>query len=1505
MDVLETNGNFIVRNGNRALYCDRLSGKLSIKDAELIDSEWNPVCLGQVDGVIGKLRYYPDSPWRLFLIEESDHVGFLPDGMEIRRISRVCALALTTAPCGDLTLRPCNLNHPEIGKRKSTNLLMSCGRRPLIRQVQRRLRDAAGAMDYKLSHNRQRIKYEKRIHEEIARLLRLEEDSFFYFSPGGGDVTNWTQSKLAPSYWTGISLSPDDSLDTSVHRQPVWRRANSQFFWNINLLSEPLADADRLLAAEGLPPFGHRCSQETNWNDRLVQMISDLEGLFPPIVQGFVEVERIPLRNSIPSSSYSPSARPKPQPVSRTTDAQSSVSKARSSPVTSVFYLRNLSSSGAINSVNQTKMRGFPTDKVKQSSDTTTSQQSSRSLCPPTLDVESSDKTSPLNSTKSSPVHSAESEISTTISSSKSTEELTVVLFSRRSRHRAGTRYRRRGIDPEGHVANYVETEQIIQTHEPQNSHTAAFLQVRGSVPVFWSQTSLKYRPPINLEKDVSENQAAFSKHWDQLLARFEHVVIVNLLDCGPRRSENRLLEAYLRHLLLLNDEKLTFILFDFHDYCRGLRFQNASVLLSGTVHLLRDMKFCWASANELLCEQTGIFRVNCLDCLDRTNLVQCLYAGVVMTTQLKKFGLLGPDDSLPIQCTRLIQRMWANNGDAISQQYAGTVALKGDYTRTGERTMNGLVRDGVSSMNRYYLRFRELARQAAIDLLLGNETSAELALIRSGAGLEAASIQAREESLRLLIHRCREALLDPEETNLAECLLSSYTDLAMEQQFANILLVVSDRYLHFIRTDLPVRSRRSIYARIPVDAIQKVELGLEPSVFRSRRHVLRIFYDPPKTEVCRREPTEPAPADPITQPSGANSDLSNDFLKSEVKSEPEPSTAGYSSTSDSHSPCSDSELAVSVHPSDFGRPENIVSRNTSEDRVPASFLTASAQLPPTFRKRQDSRGEHLKSPSRLPKPNVENRHFLAFFQPNVRLFNTVLVPVPPGDESFQALRVVGAMILVAVRATGRNLELSEYPNRVKLNRVRRASLPSLYQPPVNLEALFSDTKLPGLRRDTRRPAQVTRTDEQLLEGDDGCSDDEVEKKSIHRETSEVNGLPSGVDLLKQRLTKFKLPNICLKPSGHTPASSQSAAITSVDSASLGMTGESPKRLPSVSDRFFSELSRVLERPILGGGRLFPKQQMGEVSDNCSESSPQPKIHISGPHMHDVGVSEKNDVEEDDPGNTIHLSGSFPADEAESDTEAVERDYEDDDGEEEMEEDEPADDEEDAALAIATRDQLLAPCHPTQLATTGPTSKHYRSKSCTDAAFTKDHQRLLSLDQVFLRRTGDILNILSRSSTHVQGTTESVQPQMSSIPSIERVTDMTTAQCESESPPVIFGLHSAIFKSDSNLFKKVESPEARPLLIRRFVSERTLPQALTSSGSIQPFVTDLQFGVELPKWQSENTLFKKECLPNIVLTNLKHSERMRKKQTENLVWLDELRHQLCPNQSIKTSFIIF
>lgn len=68
---------------------------------------------------------------------------------------------------------------------------------------------------------------------------------------------------------------------------------------------------------------------------------------------------------------------------------------------------------------------------------------------------------------------------------------------------------------------------------------------------------------------------------------------------------------------------------------------------------------------------------------------------------QVRKLGLLTPDEDLPDPVRRVFNQLWANNGDAISRQYAGTAAMKGDYTRTGERKFSGLMKDGMKSANR------------------------------------------------------------------------------------------------------------------------------------------------------------------------------------------------------------------------------------------------------------------------------------------------------------------------------------------------------------------------------------------------------------------------------------------------------------------------------------------------------------------------------------------------------------------------------------------------------------------------------------------------------------------------------------------------------------------------------------------------------------------------------------------------------------------------------------
>ena len=46
----------------------------------------------------------------------------------------------------------------------------------------------------------------------------------------------------------------------------------------------------------------------------------------------------------------------------------------------------------------------------------------------------------------------------------------------------AGTRYLSRGLDEDGNVANFVETEQLLIYKD----FIYSFVQIRGSVPLFW-----------------------------------------------------------------------------------------------------------------------------------------------------------------------------------------------------------------------------------------------------------------------------------------------------------------------------------------------------------------------------------------------------------------------------------------------------------------------------------------------------------------------------------------------------------------------------------------------------------------------------------------------------------------------------------------------------------------------------------------------------------------------------------------------------------------------------------------------------------------------------------------------------------------------------------------------------------------------------------------------------------------------------------------------------------
>lgn len=294
-------------------------------------------------------------------------------------------------------------------------------------------------------------------------------------------------------------------------------------------------------------------------------------------------------------------------------------------------------------------------------------------------------------------------------------------LVSRRSCFRAGTRFFMRGIDTEGHAANYVETEQIVEC----NGDCSAFTQTRGSIPLFWSQRpNLRYKP-TPLLNPTQNHVDGFSRHFDSQIygCNYGKQVIINLID--HKGAEYHLEKALAEMVHIANNPNIRYESFDFHHECRKMRWDRLSILLE---RIAQDQEefgyFLRLRDGTVPLQQEGIFRTNCMDCLDRTNVVQSLLARRSLQRQLVRLGILHEGQKIEDQISfeAVFKNVWADNADVCSIQYAGTGALKTDYTRTGKRSIIGLMKDGWNSLIRYYKNnFSDGFRQDSIDLLLGN----------------------------------------------------------------------------------------------------------------------------------------------------------------------------------------------------------------------------------------------------------------------------------------------------------------------------------------------------------------------------------------------------------------------------------------------------------------------------------------------------------------------------------------------------------------------------------------------------------------------------------------------------------------------------------------------------------------------------------------------------------------------------------------------------------------
>ncbi|KIY65285.1 hypothetical protein CYLTODRAFT_357070 [Cylindrobasidium torrendii FP15055 ss-10] len=407
-------------------------------------------------------------------------------------------------------------------------------------------------------------------------------------------------------------------------------------------------------------------------------------------------------------------------------------------------------------------------------------------------------------------------------------EKIDYAIISRRSRDRAGLRYQRRGVDDDAHVANFVETETIVRIEQRERkTNTFSYVQIRGSIPLYWTQTGygLKPAPALATDRTHEQNLDAVRRHFAKTVPKYGPHAIVNLAEAHGK--EGALVQAYGECVNELASPDVQYNYYDFHVETKGMKYENISKLIDAMSKTFESQGFLWICDNNILSTQKGVFRVNCIDCLDRTNVVQSAFARHVLTKQLGALALLieGKREEVDVA----FNDVWANNGDAISRAYAGTSALKGDFTRTGKRDLSGMLNDGVNSLARMYTStFSDWFSQAVIDFMLGHRTISVFAeflhKLQSTDPRDLIRLsKIRAEAISTSVSR----VLEDGESLLAGWTMFSPEDLnvTVGDKWEEKVLLLTVRAIYIVSYDYTLQKVKK-YTRVPLGDLLTVKKG-------------------------------------------------------------------------------------------------------------------------------------------------------------------------------------------------------------------------------------------------------------------------------------------------------------------------------------------------------------------------------------------------------------------------------------------------------------------------------------------------------------------------------------------------------------------------------------------------------------------------------------------------------------------------------------------------------
>ncbi|OWR48279.1 putative FIG4 protein [Danaus plexippus plexippus] len=320
-----------------------------------------------------------------------------------------------------------------------------------------------------------------------------------------------------------------------------------------------------------------------------------------------------------------------------------------------------------------------------------------------------------------------------------------LTLIARRSNRYAGTRFLKRGANMHGDVANEVETEQIvydamIRSKSRPSIIFSSFVQMRGSIPSFWSQDISKMVPKPAIMIDRSDPYAEIpAKHINNLMQRYgSPIMILNLVKKREKKKHESLLTDVISNAVkylnqfLPPDKLIQYFHLDMARMNKGADakvLDKLSAIARTVVRRTGIFLSCKSYGEEMGVEghqkgrlQTGLVRVNCVDCLDRTNTAQFAIGKCVLAHQLHALGLIQePVIEFDSDCVRLLEGLYEDHGDTLALQYGGSQLVHRikTYRKTAPWSSHG--NDIMQTLSRYYSNtFSDAEKQNTMNLFLG-----------------------------------------------------------------------------------------------------------------------------------------------------------------------------------------------------------------------------------------------------------------------------------------------------------------------------------------------------------------------------------------------------------------------------------------------------------------------------------------------------------------------------------------------------------------------------------------------------------------------------------------------------------------------------------------------------------------------------------------------------------------------------------------------------------------